>query len=98
MDEIIIARKKKTGKSRRINLNKACIEATKSWLGSNLGKKLSDDDFLFTGKRGSVIGVPAVNLKVKRWCAAIRLNGIYGAHSTCIFSHKIYLLLLNYHI
>ena len=25
--------------------------------------------------------MPAVNLKVKRWCAAIRLKGNYGAHS-----------------
>ena len=46
MDEIVIAREKKTGKSRRINLNKACIDAIKSWFNSNAGKKLSDDGFL----------------------------------------------------
>ena len=81
MDEIVIAKEKKTGKCRKINLNKACIDAINGWLQFNAGKKLRDDDFLFTGKRGTVIGVPAINLKVKRWCAAIRLKGNFGSHT-----------------
>jgi len=81
MDEIIISKEKKTGKRRKINLNKACIDAIGGWLVSDAGKKLRDSDFLFTGKRGTVIGVPAVNLKVKRWCAAVRLKGNYGSHT-----------------
>ena len=81
MDEIVIAKVKKTGKRRKINLNKACIDTIGGWLVSDAGTKLRNNDFLFTGKRGTVIGVPAVNLKIIRWCAAIRLKGNFGSHT-----------------
>ena len=69
--------KKKTKKERRINLNKACIEAIQGLLES---KEYSDDDYFFMGQRG-VLTVPTVNAKVKAWCRAINLKGNYGSHT-----------------
>jgi integrase len=75
-DEIVI-NEKKTKKERRINLNKACIEAIQRLLES---RNYSDKDYLFIGQRGRLT-VPTVNAKVKSWCRAINLKGNYGSHS-----------------
>ncbi|MFZ0613569.1 MAG: tyrosine-type recombinase/integrase, partial [Desulfobacterales bacterium] len=57
-DEIVL-NEKKTKKERRINLNKACIEAINGLLAS---KEYSDEDYLFMGQRGKLT-VPTVNAK-----------------------------------
>ena len=75
-DEIVL-NEKKTKKERRINLNKACIEAIQRLLAS---KEYSDEDYLFKGQRG-ILTVPTVNAKVKAWCRAINLKGNFGSHS-----------------
>ena len=75
-DEIVL-NEKKTRKERRINLNKACIEAIQRLLAF---KALKDEDYLFTGQRG-VLTVPTVNAKVKSWCSAINLKGRWGSHT-----------------
>jgi len=76
MDEIEL-KEKKTGKGRRITLNKTCIEAIKSLLAS---RPCQDNETLFQGQRGALT-VPSVNRLVKGWCAAINLRGNYGSHS-----------------
>jgi len=75
-DEIVL-NEKKTKKERRINLNKACIDAIQGLLAS---KEHSDKDYLFTGQRG-VLTVPTVNAKVKSWCRAINLSIRAGSHT-----------------
>jgi len=75
-DEIVLV-EKKTKKDRRINLNKACIEAIQGLL---ISKPYSDEDYLFKGQRG-VLTVPTVNQKVKSWCRMINLKGNYGSHT-----------------
>ena len=75
-DEIVL-NEKKTKKERRINLNKACVDAIQRLLAS---KAYTDEDFLFTGQRGQLT-VPTVNAKVKAWCRAINLKGNYGSHT-----------------
>lgn len=75
-DELVL-KEKKTGKSRRITLNKTVIEAVRAWLDST---DLSGEDYLFTGQRG-VLTVPSVNRLVKQWCSAINLKGNYGSHT-----------------
>ena len=75
-DEIVL-NEKKTKKERRINLNKACIEAIQGLLAT---KEYSAKDYLFMGQRG-VLTVPTVNAKVKAWCRAINLKGNYGSHT-----------------
>jgi integrase len=76
LDEITL-REQKTGKLRRINLNKACIEAINRVLAA---RTYQDDDYLFSGQRGQFT-VPYLNTLVKAWCRAINLRGNYGSHT-----------------
>lgn len=78
--ESIDLREKKTDKMRRITLNASCIKAIQNLLREKTKRYGSDEDFLFKGKRG-VLTVPAVHLKVKRWCREINLKGNYGSHT-----------------
>jgi len=77
MDEIEI-REKKTGKVRRITLNKACVEAIQGLLASG---PYRDEDFLFKSQRKEVLTVSSVTRLVKAWCKAIHLKGNYGSHT-----------------
>ncbi|MFC1552691.1 tyrosine-type recombinase/integrase [Candidatus Latescibacterota bacterium] len=76
MDEIEI-KEKKTGKTRRITLNNACIDAINGLLRS---KDFSDSDYLFKGQRGP-IRPETVHALVKSWAKEIKLKGNYGSHS-----------------
>jgi integrase len=75
-DEIAL-KERKTGKSRRITLNKACVQAIQRLLAS---RSYDDADTLFVGQRGPLT-VPSVHRLVKGWCRAINLRGNYGSHS-----------------
>jgi integrase len=70
-------KEKKTGKFRRVTLNKACIQAIQRLLAS---KPYTNDEFLFTGQRGP-LAVPSVHRLVKSWCLAINLKENYGSHT-----------------
>ena len=77
MDEIEI-KEKKTGKTRRISLNKACVDAIKCLLAS---APYEDNHYLFKSQRGDVLTVPSVHRLVKGWCRAINLKGNFGSHT-----------------
>jgi integrase len=70
-------REKKTGKVRRISLNKPCADAIAQLFKS---RQYEDEDPIFTGQRG-VLTVPSMSRLVKTWCKAIHLKGHYAAHS-----------------
>jgi integrase len=70
-------KEKKTGKLRRVTLNKACVQAIQRLLAS---RPYADEDLLFTGQRGPLT-VPSVHRLVKGWCRSINLRGNYGSHS-----------------
>ena len=76
IDEITLV-EKKTGKHRKINLNKTCIDAINRLLAS---RTYQNEDYLFIGQRGRLT-VPAVNLMIKKWCKLIHLKGNYGSHT-----------------
>lgn len=76
MDEITV-KENKTGKIRRISMNKDCILVVNRLLAS---KPYRDDEYLFTGQRGRFT-VPYLVSLVKGWCRAINLNGNYGSHT-----------------
>jgi integrase len=76
MDEITLI-EKKTGKHRRINLNKSCMDAITLLLGT---KPYQDNDYLFIGQRGRLT-VAYLNYLVKKWCGLINLKGNYGSHT-----------------
>ena len=76
MDEITLI-EKKTGKHRRINLNKTCIDAINRLLAT---RNYQDDDYLFIGQRGHLT-LPYLHYLVKKWCSLINLQGNYGSHT-----------------
>jgi len=71
-------KEKKTGKVRRITLNKTCINAFQNLLAS---KQYEDDDYLFQSQRRHVLTVPSVHKLVKTWCNEINLKDNYGSHT-----------------
>ena len=75
-DELTL-KEKKTGKHRRITLNKAVISSIQALLYS---RDYKDDDPLFLGQRGCLT-VSSVNRLVKTWCKIINLKGNYGSHT-----------------
>ena len=75
----LLLKEKKTGKSRRINLNQACTQAIQDLLKS---KQYKEDDSLFQSKRkGQALTVPSLSQLVKGWCKEINLKGNYASHS-----------------
>lgn len=77
MDELEV-KERKTGKTRRISLNNACVEAIQKLLAS---EDYGDGDLLFKGRNNKALTVPSVNRLVKQWTGAINLRGNYGCHS-----------------
>ena len=76
-DELVI-KEKKTGKERRITVNRAVVKAVRNLLAA---RPLDDNDPLFFSQRGKVLTVPSVSRLVKSWCKAINLPGNYGSHT-----------------
>jgi len=71
-------KEKKTGKPRRITINKTVYEAVRGLLMSD---NYGPDDYLFKSQRGSVLTVPSLSRLVKGWCQIINLKGNYASHS-----------------
>jgi integrase len=69
-------KEKKTGKTRRITLNKSAVGAIQALL-------LTDNQkHLFSSQRGSgPLLTPSINRLVKSWCKSINLKGNYGSHT-----------------
>ncbi len=74
----ITVKEKKTGKQRRITLNKMAVTSIRNLLTDSA---LPDDSPLFFSQRGEVLTVPSVNRLVKSWCRAINLKGNFGSHT-----------------
>ncbi len=76
-DELVLI-EKKTGKKRRINLNKNCGDSIQKLLKFFQLEK--EDSQLFRGRQGD-IDTKGVNYLVKKWTRGINLKGRYGSHS-----------------
>ena len=77
MGELVI-REQKTGKCRRISLNKSCTDTIQRLLRS---KTYLPAEFLFKTRKSAVMTVPSVSRLVKKWCRDIGLKGNFAAHS-----------------
>ncbi len=75
----LVLKEQKTGKGRRITLNKAVVHAIRTWLAEKNAPK--GDDYLFKSQRSKVLKVSSVNKLVKSWCRQIHLKGNYGSHT-----------------
>lgn len=76
-DELTL-KEKKTGKPRRITLNKSAVGVIQSLLSS---QALGDHEPLFRSQRGEALTVGSVHRLVKTWCRDIGLFGNYGSHT-----------------
>lgn len=75
-DELVL-KEKKTGKERRITLNKSCLVAIRELVKE---ESLNQCDLLFRSRKGGgKLTVPTINRLVKTWCHG--LPGNYGSHS-----------------
>ena len=85
----LILKEKKTGKARRITLNKTVYESIRNLLMSD---NFSHEDFLFRSQRGAMspgssdsirspLTVPSLSRLVKSWCKMINLKGNYASHT-----------------
>ena len=72
MDELEI-NEKKTGKPRRITLNKTCVDAIQKLLTA---KPLKDDDQLFLGQRGRIV---PQTINALSWCRQLTSRVIMAA-------------------
>ncbi len=77
-DELVI-HEKKTGKERRINLNKDCVDVIQQLIRSFKNER-KDESQLFRGRQGDINTV-GVNYLVKKWCRGINLKKRYGSHT-----------------
>jgi integrase len=69
-------KEKKTGKTRRITLNKNAVGAIQALLLNDNQKPL------FSSQRGSLpLLTQSINRLVKSWCKSINLKGNYGSHT-----------------
>lgn len=78
--DVLTRKQSKTNKYRGVVLNPSAQMAIQTWLRSEPGQRLTDTDYLFTGKRG-VLQVSTVSTMVKTWCQNVGLKGNYGSHS-----------------
>jgi integrase len=76
--EDLVLKEVKTGKSRRITLNGACVTAIQDLLESS---NLTDGDPLFKSRKGAKLIIPSVSRLVKSWCKQINLKGNFAAHT-----------------
>ena len=80
-DELVL-KEIKTGKGRRITLNKGVVKAIGGLLASEKMKGCECGDYLFMGQRGrGALTVPSLSRMVKTWCGNINLKGNYASHS-----------------
>jgi integrase len=70
-------KERKTGKVRRITLNRTCINALNGLLATRV---YLDGDPLFQGQRGPIT-VSYLKRLVKGWADALHLRGNYGCHT-----------------
>lgn len=73
-------KEKKTGKDRKITINKSVYDSVQMLLATM--SDAEDDDYLFQSRKGgNALCVPYLNSLVKGWCKSINLRGNYGSHT-----------------
>lgn len=72
-------KEQKTGKQRRIKLNRQAVKAVRLWLAEHPDPR--DDAALFISRTGRALTVSTLSTYVKQWCASVGLSGNYASHS-----------------
>jgi integrase len=77
-DDSIELKEQKTKKKKMVTFNENAVAAIQGLINS---RDYDQDDYLFIGQRGTVLQVPSLNLKIKRWMKRLGVKGNYGSHS-----------------
>lgn len=89
-DELVL-REKKTGKIRRIVINRSVWMALQNWLGAHpLGEE--EGAPLFISRKGGAITVATLSNMIKDWTGAAGLKGSFGCHTlrkTFGYQHRV---------
>jgi len=70
---------KKTGKPRRLTMNRACVKAIRNLLEK---ESYHPGEHVFKSQKSEeALKVSSVHNLVKAWCKAVKLKGNYGSHT-----------------
>ena len=72
-------KEKKTGRYRKIMLNKVSHRTLQHWIQSK--PIWETGDWLFPSRKGGRLLVPTLTAMVKSWCRSINLSENYGSHT-----------------
>ena len=81
-DEVLVTREKKTGKSRRTNLNEQCIEVLRPLIKQRHEDGARQHDPLFVAHRSkNRLTIVSLSRLWRDWCAAAGLEGSFASHT-----------------
>lgn len=79
--DLLVLREQKTGKVRRIPLNRKVIQALAAWLAVHPQRGDPKAPLFLSARGKEALTVSSMTRLVKKWCAAVGLTENYGAHS-----------------
>lgn len=78
----LVRKEQKTGKSRRVTLNAACVAALRELVLERLDAGATNNSPLFvSAKRGNRLGICDLSRMWKMWCSLAGLEGNFASHS-----------------
>jgi integrase len=79
--DVLLIREKKTGKVRRIPLNRKVIKVLAGWLAVHPQRDDPEAPLFLSARGGQALSVGSMTRLVKKWCAQAGLTENYGAHT-----------------
>lgn len=89
----LVLREKKTGKVRRIPINKSVHAALRNWLNQHPRRDDSSAPLFLSRQGNKALTVSSLNRLVKGWCRDVGLVGNYGCHTlrkTFGYQHRVH--------
>ena len=89
----LILREQKTGKVRRIPLNRAVYTTLQAWLAQHPQGNVPEAPLFISRQGDKALTVSSLNRLVKKWCREAGLTGNYGCHSlrkTFGYQHRVH--------
>jgi integrase len=90
--EDLVLREKKTGKIRRIVINRAVCHALNGWIEIHPQRENDEAPLFLSRKGGQSLRVATLSGMVKSWCNAVGLTGSFGCHTlrkTFGYQHRV---------
>jgi integrase len=88
----LVLREKKTGKIRRIVINRAVCHTLNGWIEIHPQRENDQAPLFLSRKDGQPLRVATLSGMVKLWCKAVGLTGSFGCHTlrkTFGYQHRV---------